>query len=134
MISFNELLGKHSISDVPLAIQQNMDALLKAVNVIRAAWSKPMTVTSGFRDWNDMLRIYRAKGVKDDKIPRGSAHLSGLAVDISDPDLAITHWLKTDPHAIVLLEQQGLYCEEGNSNWVHLQLRASASGNRWFKP
>lgn len=132
MITFNELLSGNQLPDVPIAHQHNLEELLIKVNVIRALWGKPMTVTSGYRSLQHHLDIYRSKGVPMDCIPTKSCHLSGQAVDISDPDLAITLWLKTEPAAITCLEQQGLYCEEGNKNWVHFQTRPTK--NRWFLP
>lgn len=119
----------------PAKLAQEND-LLDRVNKIRTAWGKPMTVTSGIRTWADQLRIYAAKGITDThKIPSKSHHLETVldsaAVDIFDPGLEITTWLKANPS---ILEDAGLYCEEGNSNWVHFQNVAPASGNRWFLP
>lgn len=129
MISFKELLGNHSIIDVPIAIQHNMENLLKAINIIREAYGHPMTVTSGYRTEVDMARIYNGK-----PWPKGSAHLSGLAVDIADSTGALQQWLKGDPKGITSLEKTGLYCEEGTNGWTHFQLRAPKSGKRWFNP
>lgn len=133
-ISFKELQGNHLISDIPINVQQNMDELLKRINMVRDVWGKPMTVTSGYRTEQDMLRIYRGKGIADDKIPMHSAHMVGMAVDISDPDLALNHWLKNDPTGITTMEKAGLYGELGTTNWTHLQWRVPGSGHRWFQP
>lgn len=76
-------------------IDSNLAILLERVNKIRSEWGKPMTVTSGLRSMEDHLRIYADKGITDpSKIPMKSKHLVGAAVDISDPDLEITAWLK----------------------------------------
>lgn len=132
-ISFKELMGSHTIAEIPIVHQQNLQKLLDKVNVIREAWGKPMTVTSGYRSMQDHLRIYSEKGITDkSKIPMASKHLSGLAVDISDPKLELTAWLKSD--GAELLVSTGLYCEEGNRNWVHFQCEPPKSGNRWFLP
>lgn len=129
MISFKELQGAHQISDIPINIQQNMQELLKRLNMVREKWGRPMTITSGFRDTMDMIRIYKGK-----PYPKNSAHLSGLAADISDPDGALYRWLKEDKEGIIVMEQAELYGEEGTKGWTHLQYRRPASGNRWFKP
>ena len=133
MISFLEMIGDTNIADIPIKHQQNIEALLKKVNVLRVAWNKPMIVTSGYRTLQDHLRIYSQKGIFDkSKIPMLSQHLSGSAIDISDPDLALTKWLKEDNSK--RLEDLGLYAEEGNKNWVHCQMDPPKSGKRWFLP
>lgn len=108
-------------------IDTNLAVLLERINKIRSAWAKPMTVTSGLR----------SQAQQDQLIAQGkssashSKHLIGAAVDIYDPELQLTAWLKADPD---LLELAQLWCEEGNTNWVHLQIFPPASGNRWFLP
>ena len=133
MISIKEILGGVPISDVPIAHQHNIEELLRKVNILRSAWGKPMRVTSGYRTEQDHIRIYSQKGITDrSKIPMKSQHLIGSAIDIFDPDLSLTKWLKeNDSKRLVDVE---LYAEEGNSNWVHLQLKKPASGKRWFLP
>lgn len=135
MISMSELNPKNF--DVSDEQQANLDILLVRVNKVRARWGKPMTVTSGLRTMEDHLRIYREKaeaaGVpfNESKVPMSSKHLKGEAADISDPDLSITAWLKADSS---ILEDAELWCEDGNADWVHFQILAPGSGNRWFKP
>ena len=138
MLSLEEIIhcGKAPDDLDPAKLEQTKD-LLDRVNKVRAAYGKPMTVTSGIRTWADHLRIYAAKGITDvSKIPKASHHLETVtdsaAVDIADPGLVITAWLKGDGAAV--LEDAGLYCEQGNSNWVHFQNVAPKSGNRWFLP
>lgn len=137
MLSLEEIIhcGKAPENLDPDKLAQEQD-LLDRVNKIRTAWGKSMTVTSGVRTWADHLRIYAAKGITDvNKIPKKSHHLetetSSAAVDIADPGLEITKWLKDNPN---ILEDAELYCEEGNANWVHFQNLAPASGHRWFLP
>lgn len=124
MVTFKEMLGNHSISDIPISYQLNMEGLLVKINKIRAAYSKPMIVTSGIRTMVDQMRI-------NPKAPK-SNHLTGHAIDIADPGLELTAWLK-GPGAD-LLKEVGLYCEEGNPNWAHFQDIAPKSGRRWFLP
>lgn len=143
MLTMEELLSGAKLEDQEDSIQKNLAVLLERVNVIRAAWGKPMTVTSGLRTMAHHLEIYRAKaqhhqapfrdGVFDEsKVPKNSRHLFGMAVDISDPDLELTAWLKENNSQ--RLVDAGLWCEEGNENWVHFQIVAPLSGNRWFYP
>lgn len=133
MITYNELLHGHVINDLSIKQQQNLEDLLKAINIIRLAWAQPMTVTSGFRSEQDQRRIYATKGKVGDKVPMGSAHLQGLAVDIADPGGKLKEWLTTGAGAAVLVDA-GLYCESGTVGWVHFQYRIPPSGHRWFVP
>jgi uncharacterized protein YcbK (DUF882 family) len=131
-----ELLGKYKFEDVSKEIQDNLVVLLAQVNIIRGQWGKPMTVTSGLRTMADHLKIYAAKGVTDpSKIPMHSRHLIGAAVDIYDPGLLITAWLKNDT---TILENAKLFCELGNADWVHFQCIPYGSWtegkSHWFCP
>lgn len=125
-----------------LKLAQCKDLLIK-VNIIRAKWNKAMISTSGVRTLADHLRIYKEKGITDQsKIPMKSSHLETVtdraAVDISDPSLALTKWLKDTPEGRAALDEANLFCEDGNANWVHFQNKAFGSykpgGTRWFKP
>jgi uncharacterized protein YcbK (DUF882 family) len=122
MIALNEL-NPHGYPTTD-EIDANLQTLLDRVNVIRAAWGKPMTVTSGLRSQADQQRI-------NPKAPK-SNHLMGAAVDIYDPDLSLTAWLKENDSQILVDNQ--LWCEQGNKNWVHFQIFPPRSGNRWFLP
>ena len=142
MLKIQELLGGESFDDLDQETQANLTRLLDSVNQVRKLWNRPMTVTSGLRSMEKHLSIYRDKaarklkpfenGVFDkSKVPMQSRHLYGQAVDISDPVLSLTKWLKANPE---VLENAGLYCEQGNSNWVHFQIVPPKSGKRWFLP
>lgn len=133
MIAMQELLGAAKFEDQTPEIQAALTTLLERVNGIRIGWGKPMTVTSGLRTMADHLRIYREKGITDPaKIPMHSKHLYGQAVDIYDPDLSLTKWLKENNSQ--RLVDAKLWCEEGNANWVHFQILPPGSGARWFNP
>lgn len=134
MIAFKELIKNTTLADIPIAHQHNLEELLKRINVIREAYGKPMTVTSGYRSLQDHLRIYSQKGITDrSKIPMASQHLSGCAVDISDPNKELQAWVLQN---VALLEQVGLWCEafEATPTWCHFQWKPPKSGNRFFKP
>lgn len=132
MITMSELLKGVDFNSLPAEYQANGEELLHRINLIRIVWGKPMIVTSGFRSMADHLRIYAAKGITDQsKIPMKSKHLIFAAVDISDPSLELTKLLKAEPD---LLVDAALWCEEGNSNWLHAQIFPPKSNNRWFLP
>ena len=119
--------------------QANLAILHEKINKIRNLWAKPMIVTSGFRSKEDHLRVYREiayrKDVKFDesKVPMGSKHLYGKAVDISDPKGELAKWCHEN---VKHLEDIGLWLEatEDTIGWVHFQIEPPKSGNRFFKP
>ena len=142
MLTLQNLLGKAKLEDQSPEIQACLKEVLEKVNKVLAKCPiQNWIVTSGLRTMEDHLRIYREKAAKagipfdESKVPKKSKHLFGQAVDIYDPGLKITAWLKANPQ---VLEEANLYCEEGNSNWVHYQIRPFGSykpgGTRWFIP
>jgi hypothetical protein len=136
MISMTELLSAQiaDISMLETSIQENLNILLQKINVIRTAWARPMTVTSGLRTMEHHLQIYARKGITDPKkIPMKSKHLYGQAVDISDPNRELQNWCKKN---ISLLESTGLWMEDFSvtKNWCHFQIVPPASGKRFFMP
>lgn len=138
-ITMDEILkGQYKLEDLDEDVQNNLKVLQERVNKIRELWGKAMTVTSGFRSMDDHIRIYKNKAKKEgkvfdeSKVPKKSKHLYGQALDISDPNLALTKWLKENNSQ--RLVDAGLWCEEGNSNWVHFQCVPPGSGKRWFLP
>jgi uncharacterized protein YcbK (DUF882 family) len=125
MISMNELLSGNKLEEQSQDIQDNLSELLAKVNLVREAWGKPMTVTSGLRTMKHHLEIYAAKGITDkSKIPMQSKHLYGQAADFSDPNNEEK------------LADIGLWMEDFSAtvNWVHFQIVPPKSGHRWFKP
>lgn len=113
--------------------EKNQSALHSAINVIRKAYNKAMTVTSGVRDMAHHKKIYLDQGVAEKDIPMGSMHLKGLAVDFADGDGSLWKWCMEN---LDLLQEQGLYLEDKRwtKGWVHMQLVAPRSGKRIFVP
>jgi uncharacterized protein YcbK (DUF882 family) len=134
MITLKELLSGADFDSLDESIQSNLYELLKRINVIRDAYGKPMTVTSGFRTMKHHLEIYKAKGITDPaRIPMQSNHLYGKAVDISDTNKELQKWVTNN---VSLLEHVGLWCESFlfTKTWVHFQINPPASGRRFFMP
>lgn len=127
MISLKEL-NPHNFKTTA-EIDKNLQLLLVAINIVRTAYGKVMNVTSGLRDLADHLRIYASKGIPKDKIPMGSKHLKGQAVDIADPTGDLYQWCLDNTK---ILEQAGLYCEADTKGWVHFQIVPPKSGKRFF--
>lgn len=131
MITMKELLGNHSVDELTRDQLLNMKTLLDRVNQLRSEWGKPITITSGFRNHEDMRRIY-----KSDVYPKLSKHLFGQACDMKD-DGSLMAWLKEDDSA--RMKKFGLWGELGTNGWVHIQIVSMKSYNvktdlRWFKP
>lgn len=133
-ISLKEIIKDTSFNSLSPDIQSNLMVLLERINRIRDAYGKSMTVTSGLRTKEDQIRIYKAKGITDPaKIPMKSLHLSGGAVDISDPNKELQAWcLKNE----FVLANVALWCEHFSAtpNWVHFQIQPPKSQNRFFMP
>jgi len=115
-------LNPHNYTLTP-EIEANLNILINKVSVIREAYGKSLVVTSGLRSQADQARI-------NPKAPK-SAHLEGKAVDISDVNGDFNKFLKNNTK---LLEDNGLYCEERQGPWQHLQTRQPKSKKRWFLP
>lgn len=137
MVTFKELIKDLLITDIPIEHQHNLEQLLAKVNVIRKAYGKPMYVSSGYRLRQKHIDVYRKKGYTDDKIPFGSQHLSGLAVDFRDPKQELQTWILAN---LELIEQLDVFIEDFKytPTWVHIQLRPFRSykkgGSRFFIP
>lgn len=128
MITLKEL-NSHNWPTTP-EIDMNLYTLLTRINIVRSAWGRPMTVTSGLRSaeqQKDLISQGLSKATK-------SAHLTGEAVDIQDSDGLLKKWCALNGNAILIKAQ--LWCEspEATPGWQHFQSRRPASGRLWFKP
>lgn len=104
---------------------QNLENLAKLLTLLEEQYGLEFMINSGLRTKKDQERI--------NPRVRHSAHLSGEAADINDPDGAIWSWLMDN---MDLLIRYGLYLEARSytSRWVHIQTRVPQSGNRIFIP
>lgn len=118
-------LNPHKYETTP-EIAANLDKLLAVLQAIRAAYGKPMVITSGLRSDADQKRI-------NPSAPK-SKHLLGLACDVSDKDHALYNWLTADNNKKAI--EFGVYLEHKSAtiNWVHLQIVPPKSGKRVFYP
>lgn len=109
--------------------EANLRELIRKLSIFREAYGEPMTVTSGFRSVEDQRRIYKNAA----RVPMGSAHLKGCAVDIADRDGSLAAYCIAN---IALLERAGLWCEDTTRTrgWVHFQAYPPVSGSRFFLP
>jgi uncharacterized protein YcbK (DUF882 family) len=123
MITLKEL-NKNGYKTTPEQ-DANLAILLERMNKVRAAYGKPMTVTSGLRSDADQARI-------NPKAPK-SKHLLGQACDIKDPNGELDEWCKAN---VKLLEEIGLWIEDAayTVGWTHFQIVGPKSGRRFFIP
>lgn len=119
MITREEILKKETC---PSELEENLSALLIALNRFREIWGHPMIVTSGFRTPEHNRAIGGAQN---------SAHLYCQAADIKDTDRKLCDFLKQNEG---ILEACGLWMEDPLStlSWLHLQSRPAI--HRVFKP
>lgn len=71
-----ELLGPHSITDLPESIQANVALLAQRLQVVRDVLGVPVVITSGYRSLQHNARV----GGHPD-----SYHVKGMAADIVVP-------------------------------------------------
>lgn len=128
MITKDELLNgrdKTFPQEYTQQISDNLDDLLVKINKVREAWGKSMRVTSGWRpaSINSMVKGAAPK----------SAHCTGNAVDIYDPDGSLMEWVLQN---LQLMTDLGLYMEDFRytPNWVHFGDIAPKSRKRIFVP
>ncbi len=109
-------------------IDANLADLLVKLNKVRAAYGKPMIITSGLRSDERQAQLIAAGKSTAVK----SNHLKGLAVDIAD-DGKIKPWIMAN---MKLMEDLGLYFEDfsATKTWIHVQTVPPKSGRRFFIP
>lgn len=122
---------------------ENLKELCRRVSIIETKLNLQFTVSSGYRSLKDHERIYKtinarrlAQNLPPVRVPMGSRHLFGKAVDVADIDGTIQKKLLDN---VSLLEEVGLWCENFDytsspKKWVHFQSEPPKSGNRFFKP
>jgi hypothetical protein len=112
-------------------IKENAFELIRRINAL--GFEPPMYFSSCLRSKKVHERIYKEKGVPADKIPWGSSHLYGKAVDVADPKNILKDFLSKN---VAKLEWNKLWCEDFASTpgWVHFQSEPPKSGKIFFKP
>jgi len=116
------LMGRDKTSPLSDEQSSNLDKLLVALNLVREAYGKPMTVSSGYRP---PAINAQAGGAKR------SCHLTCEACDFRDTKGELASWCLDN---LSVLERAGLYMESPThtKGWVHLQTRPTK--NRVFIP
>lgn len=116
------LMGRDKEFPLTPALETNLSKLLIALNKVRAAYGKPMKVSSGYRPGRYNTA---AKGAK------ASAHITCQACDFSDPTGDLDAWCMQN---LALLSSCGLRLEHPDSTpgWCHLDIKFN--GKVVFKP
>ena len=111
---------KSQVDDVTL---RNLEDLCRKINAL--GYQPPKVASSCLRSIADQKRI--------NPTAMGSSHLYGAAVDISDPKGELKAWITKNSQ---LLTYNGLWMEDPKytKTWVHLQIYAPKSMNRFFIP
>lgn len=124
------LMGRAKKEELAPELQTNMNNFLVAINELLDIYGKTPTVTSGYRT---AAANSAAGGAKL------SSHMQCLAVDLSDNDGELWHWISNN---FDILQRLGLFCEhpnwthtlDGKGSWVHIQLKKPGSGKRVYVP
>lgn len=116
---------KWNIKDVDIIIKRNLEDLCRKINAL--GYTPPMRATSCLRSIKDQQRI-NPKAM-------GSSHLYGAAVDVGDPNGLLAKWVQSIEGQRRVVEC-GLWIEDPQytKGWVHFQIYAPKSMNRYFKP
>ncbi len=125
MIKLEEL-NKHNYATTP-EIDENLSILCDRLNTLQQACGLVFVITSGLRSQeqqNDLILMGKSNAVH-------SNHLIGAAADVYDLSGEINKWCLAN---IERLEGIGLWCENRQGPWQHLQIKCPKSGHRWFNP
>lgn len=122
---------KEYAADFTFEIAQNAEATVNKANLLlsiymaRTGDTERRKVTSGWRP--------PSLNAATPGAALRSKHMTGQAIDISDPEGDLDHWLID--HTVVL-QEVGLWLEHPASTkgWTHWQCVAPKSGNRVFYP
>lgn len=120
------LMGRDKPAPLTAEMEQNLERLIIALSKVRAAYGKPMIVSSGYRPSSINASVGGAAK---------SAHQDCQAADIKDDDGLFANWCMNN---LQLLEECGIYIEDGRYTmvidgngevkvqWAHLQLRPTS--------
>lgn len=116
-------MGRISISQLTPEQNANMNTLIPAVNQFLESFGSYRGVNSGYRS-------PAINSATPGAAPQ-SKHLVCAAIDLEDADAKLHAFARNNT---LLLEELGLWCEERQGGWLHLQCLPPRSGKRFFKP
>lgn len=135
MITINQYIGKWSKETTP-AIMLCANDLLEKVNALMAYMESQGVEFKVNPHSKSQISGETYGGFRPLSCPQGaskSAHKSGMAVDIYDPENKIDNWLLAHADDVADFD---LFFEHPNDtpNWSHWGTRAPKSGNLFFHP
>lgn len=126
------------LEDLPDEHVRNVNTLVPKINEFLEAFGSYREIASGYRTKAHHERVYAEINTKRAKqklplvsIPWGSKHLVGAAIDLEDKDAKLYNFTRAN---VKLLESLGLWCEERQGGWLHVQCYPPKSGKRFFIP
>jgi len=129
MISRKDILkGKNC----PEILENNLSELITKLNKLENLSGIHFSISSGFRDKSDQIRIYNAKGIYDEgDMHMGSKHFTCQAADCCANGLQ--EWILNNKN---VLDDLGLWFEDFKytPGWTHSQTIRPNSGKRFFIP
>ena len=117
MITKEEILmNRIKYEDLTPEMKSNLDRLVVALNVVRTAYGKPMTVSSGYRSPEQNAALANSA--------KRSLHMELKACDFKDADGKLDQWCLEHQD---LLESAGLWQENpaNTGTWCHLDISTS---------
>ena len=117
------LMGRIKAEELTPEQTGNMNTLIPAVNQFLEVFGSYRNVNSGYRS--------PAINAATPGAAPQSKHLICAAVDLEDADAKLHAFARNNT---LLLEELGLWCEERQGGWLHLQCLPPRSGKRFFKP
>jgi uncharacterized protein YcbK (DUF882 family) len=135
----NRACSEDELSD---EIKENLIATFQWMDTVREYFGKPITVTICLRTMAYHIDLYKrineknkAAGKPEVKVPMGSMHPKGKAVDFVVKGMTCDEVKKKilDENK---LEEWNLRLEDNGqgANWIHLDDREPGPGGRFFKP
>lgn len=115
-------MGRINVADLSPEQVGNMNTLIPRVNMFLEKFGEKRAVTSGYRS----PEINKASGGK-----KKSNHLICAAIDLEDADAKLYNFARANE---ALLAELGLWCEERQGGWLHMQCVAPKSGHHFFLP
>jgi hypothetical protein len=108
-------------------VMMEMEVTAFKVSLVEKAYGSEFKATSGLRSMEHHLKIYadknaalKAAGKPEVKVPMGSKHLKGQAVDVADRYGNLMTWCRKNEEK---LREIGVWIEHGDytKGWVHFQ-------------
>jgi hypothetical protein len=116
------LMGRAKEEDLSSEQVTNMNTIIPRANEFLEAFGIYRVVNSGYRT----PEANKAAGGKSK-----SNHMICAAVDLEDKDAKLYNFARSN---IPILEKIGLWCEERQGGWLHIQCVPPKSGKRFFLP